>query len=256
MVVKRQLIEDRRKIGRRPGPVVWKQIEEVLERELVAGRYPPGSKLPTEPELMARFGVGRHTMRQTMSGLEAKGLVRIEQGRGTFVHDEVVHYRISDRTRYAQNLLNQNREPAYRILGAEAMSPPDEVRKALGLGEAEPVVRIDVDSFADQVIIAISYVYFSSTRFPGVGLVYSDLKSTTETYRHFGVQDYVRRTTRISSRPPTEDEARRLLQPASRPLLVTRKIDVDLERTPLSYSETCWCSDRVELIVEDEQERF
>lgn len=254
MVGRPRKTDDRRKLGRKPGPVVWRQIEEILAEELVAGLYPPGSKLPTEPELMARFGVGRHTLRQTMAGLEAKGLVRIEQGRGTFVHDEIVHYRISERTRFSQNLLDQKRDPAYRIVGARTILPPDVVKEALKLAEGETVTHIDVDSFASDVIIATSDVYFPAVRFPDVAAAYSELNSTTRTYQKYGIGDYVRLSTRISARPPTEDEARRLFQPASRPLLVTRKTDVDLDGLPISYSETLWCADRVELTVEDDQD--
>ncbi|RWJ43144.1 phosphonate metabolism transcriptional regulator PhnF [Mesorhizobium sp.] len=247
--------DDRRKLGRKPGPVVWKQIEEVLADELMAGRYPPGSKLPTEPELMARFSVGRHTLRQTMAGLEAKGLVRIEQGRGTFVHDEIVHYRISERTRFSQNLLDQQRDPANRVVSTREILPPDAVRDALKLSAGEMVTQIDVDSFANDVIIAAADVYFPAARFPNVASVYAELGSTTKTYEKYGIGDYVRLSTRISSRPPTEDEARRLLQPVSRSLLITRKTDVDLSGSPISYSETRWCADRVELTVENYHNR-
>lgn len=246
----RKKSDDRRKLGRKPGPVVWKQIEEVLADELVAGRYPPGAKLPAEPELMARFSVGRHTLRQTMAGLEARGLVRIEQGRGTFVHDEIVHYRISERTRFFQNLLDQKRDPRYRIVGARDVLPSDAVKDALQLAGGEMVTQIDVDSFADEVIIAVSDVYFPATRFPNVASVYTELNSTTKTYQRYGIQDYVRLSTRISSRPPTEQEARRLFQPVSRPVLITKKTDVDADGSPISYSETRWCADRVELTVE------
>lgn len=247
--------KDRRKLGRKPGPVVWKQIEEILAEELVAGRYPPGAKLPTEPELMARFSVGRHTLRQTMAGLEAKGLVRIEQGRGTFVHDEIVHYRISERTRFSQNLLDQKRDPTYRVVSAHDILPPEAAKDALKLVGREKVTQIDVESFANDVVIAVSDVYFPAARFPNVASVYNELKSTTRTYQMYGIQDYIRLSTRISSRPPTEEEARRLFQPVSRPVLITRKTDIDLDGSPISYSETRWCADRVELTVENDPDR-
>lgn len=236
--------------GRQRGRVLWKQIADALAAELVAGRYPAGSKLPTEPELMARFRVGRHTLRQAMAALEEQGLVRIEQGRGTFVHDGVVHYRISERTRFAQNLISQGREPAYKVVGIEEAPPRLDISEALGLKHNELVARIDVDSFANDVVIGLSDVYFPALRFPGVGEVYRELRSTTATYLHFGVHDYVRRATRISSRLPTPDEARRLHQPKSRPVLVTRKVDADLEGRSLSYSETRWASDRVEFVID------
>jgi GntR family transcriptional regulator, transcriptional repressor for pyruvate dehydrogenase complex len=53
---------------------------------IVAGTYPPETRLPAEHELVSLTGVSRLTLREAMKLLEAKGVVRIEQGRGTFVN--------------------------------------------------------------------------------------------------------------------------------------------------------------------------
>ena len=36
---------------------IWREIEATLRREIIAGQYPPGEKLPTEAMLSTRFGV-------------------------------------------------------------------------------------------------------------------------------------------------------------------------------------------------------
>lgn len=54
-------------------------------RRILGGEYAPGSKLPTEPQLQAEWGVSRAVVREAMKILESQGLVRIEHGRGTFV---------------------------------------------------------------------------------------------------------------------------------------------------------------------------
>jgi GntR family transcriptional regulator, transcriptional repressor for pyruvate dehydrogenase complex len=45
----------------------------------------PGDKLPTERELVARFGVGRSSIREAVKILNALGIVRIVAGAGMFV---------------------------------------------------------------------------------------------------------------------------------------------------------------------------
>lgn len=45
----------------------------------------PGAKLPTESELASRFAVSRTVVREAISRLQASGIVRTHQGRGTFV---------------------------------------------------------------------------------------------------------------------------------------------------------------------------
>ena len=50
------------------------------------GRYPPGSRLAPESVLAAEAGVSRLTLREAVRMLRDKGVLRVEQGRGTFVN--------------------------------------------------------------------------------------------------------------------------------------------------------------------------
>lgn len=56
-----------------------------LQELIGTGKYPVGAQLPTEPELMLQFGVGRSTVREAVRLLVTAGLVRVQQGLGTFV---------------------------------------------------------------------------------------------------------------------------------------------------------------------------
>ncbi|HWS51684.1 MAG TPA: GntR family transcriptional regulator, partial [Microbacterium sp.] len=61
------------------------QIRTLLMHEIEDGAYGESGKLPPEPELCARFGVSRITVRRAVADLEEIGLVHRQQGRGTFV---------------------------------------------------------------------------------------------------------------------------------------------------------------------------
>src|ERR1700760_4456346 len=56
-----------------------------LQQQLSLGVYQPGDKLPSEPELMTQFGVGRSTIREAIRILANTGLVTVRQGSGTMV---------------------------------------------------------------------------------------------------------------------------------------------------------------------------
>lgn len=56
-----------------------------LQQQLSLGVYQPGDKLPSEPELMTQFGVGRSTIREAIRILSNTGLVTVRQGSGTMV---------------------------------------------------------------------------------------------------------------------------------------------------------------------------
>ena len=60
-------------------------IAETLKQQITEGTYRAGDKLPTEPELMKTFGVGRASVREAVKLLVNMGVVRVQQGSGTFV---------------------------------------------------------------------------------------------------------------------------------------------------------------------------
>ena len=60
-------------------------IAETLKQQITEGTYRAGDKLPTEPELMKTFGVGRSSVREAVKLLVNMGVVRVQQGSGTFV---------------------------------------------------------------------------------------------------------------------------------------------------------------------------
>ncbi|ABE45024.1 FadR/GntR family transcriptional regulator [Polaromonas sp. JS666] len=70
--------------ARRPRGLVG-EIVESLANSIRDGQLQPGAKLPTEAEIMARFDVSRTVVRESLSRLQASGLVETRHGIGTFV---------------------------------------------------------------------------------------------------------------------------------------------------------------------------
>jgi DNA-binding FadR family transcriptional regulator len=61
------------------------RVVDRLTAEIRDGDVSAGQRLPTEAELMQRFGVSRTVIREAVARLRAAGLVESQQGRGTFV---------------------------------------------------------------------------------------------------------------------------------------------------------------------------
>lgn len=64
---------------------LYRRVIQALKREILRGRYPVGTQLPTEGELTERFEVSRHTIREALRQLRDDGLVTSRQGSGTTV---------------------------------------------------------------------------------------------------------------------------------------------------------------------------
>lgn len=237
-------------INRGIGVALWRQIQTVLEDEIGNGTFAPGEKLPTEQKLAARFGVNRHTIRRALGRLADRGLVRVEQGRGTFVQENVIEYPLGKRTRFSENLSRQKRLPGGTMINSGRIVADKEVARALEIEEASPVVLLVTAGEADGQPISLSSHYFPTPRFDGFESIYKATGSITEALHHYGVKDYLRKRTRIIARMPTSAEARKLRMPRNRPVLVTESVNIDSNGMPIEYGVTLFCSDWVQLVVD------
>ena len=64
---------------------LYHQLAELLRAGIRAGEYPPGERIPSEPELAKRHSIGRPTVRQATDLLVQRGLVERRRGSGTYV---------------------------------------------------------------------------------------------------------------------------------------------------------------------------
>src|SRR6516164_11319657 len=72
----------------RPLPPPRSLTGELVARvadDITSGKIAPGSRLPTEQELIAATGVSRTVVREAVAALRAEGLVVTRQGVGAFV---------------------------------------------------------------------------------------------------------------------------------------------------------------------------
>jgi DNA-binding FadR family transcriptional regulator len=68
-----------------PRPALAEAVIDRLRGQITSGAWPVGSKIPTEPELVAQLGVARNTVREAVRALAHNGLLDIRQGSGTYV---------------------------------------------------------------------------------------------------------------------------------------------------------------------------
>ena len=87
---------------RRNGIALWRQIADNIRTDIGSGVFDEARKLTPEHELARRFGVNRHTVREAIASLVHEGVLRSEQGRGTFVQQRRrFAYPIGPRTRFS-----------------------------------------------------------------------------------------------------------------------------------------------------------
>ncbi len=149
--------------------------------------------------LTARFGVNRHTVRRALEDLEARGLIRVEQGRGAFVAEDVVDYRLGPRTRFSNSIRTQNREPAGRILRVAETPAETQLAEALGIRRGRLVLRAERLGLVDGRPIVLGVHHFPLPRCASAGEALARDPSITAAW-----QPAASRTTGAASRasPP------------------------------------------------------
>lgn len=238
------------KLARRGGVALWRQIEQTIEGEIQARRLGPGDRLPTEHALAGRFGVNRHTVRQALASLEERGVVRVEQGRGTFVHDDPVAYAVRKRTRFSETIRRQNREPHSRLVRSGMLPAEAAIARPLGLKRGESVILLETLGEADGRPISLASHYFPACRVPDMIAAYRAEESITRALARCGIADYTRKSTRVTARLPSAEDARALHLPRSRPVLVAENLNIDPEGRPIEISIARMAAERVQLVFE------
>jgi GntR family transcriptional regulator len=65
----------------------YRQVATELRSAIKRGEYPPGSALPSQPELARLYGLNQTSINRAITLLRSEGLVRVEHGRGAFVQE-------------------------------------------------------------------------------------------------------------------------------------------------------------------------
>lgn len=129
-------------------------LADRLERQ-----YAPGARVPSESALCADFGVSRVTIQQALNQLEKEGLIRREQGRGTFYLGPPLPRTETKPSELLERVMKYREGAFTRVLrhSLERASPRIAARLALAPGAA--VVAIDRLSFVDDQPIAFTEAF-------------------------------------------------------------------------------------------------
>ncbi len=212
-------------------PESFGQIVATIRSEILTGIYLPGSVLPPEPELAARFGVSRSTVNRALGLLRSEGLIYPQQGRGTTItyRPPIVRHSISRQFRTAREAdhsrgafdaelrrlglkprsevtIDQGTAPAGTVLGDQAVV----IRRRRMYADADPVQL--ATSYVPAVLAAAAGAGETDT---GPGGLYSRLADAGHAPARFAET--------IIVRTPDDAEARFLrLDPDQRVYVITR----------------------------------
>jgi GntR family phosphonate transport system transcriptional regulator len=188
-------------------------------------------------------------VRRALEELSRGGLVRVEQGRGSFVAEDVLEYAVEPRTRFSEWIKRHNMEPSGRLLQLKETAADTHIANGLGIRSGSRVILLERLGFADERPVSLSQHYFPA-RMRGLLDALRTQPTITEALKSVGIMDYLRQVTRVTARLPSAEEAELLRTARNRPLLVTENVNVDRAGTVVEFGISRYPTPRVQIVFE------
>lgn len=135
---------------------LWQQVLADLERRITDGDIT--DRFPTDKELTEQYGVSRHTVREAVRRLRARGLVERHRGRGSFVNETKLSQPLGGVYSLFRAVEERGLEQRSDVLALE-LDRDSAAAARLGLPPRAELVRLDRLRYADEEPLALDSVW-------------------------------------------------------------------------------------------------
>lgn len=232
-----------------PTPL-YHQIKTLILKDIQAGTLKPDERLPTEEELASHFAVSKITVRQALRELSGLGLIRREQGRGTFVQRPPLEQGPRELTSFTEEMRRHGRSSASQILEKGTVSASPELAAILLIASGDPVFRLRRLRLADGEPIALQTVHLPLIL--ALGIEYEAFEAVSL----YGLlRDKYRLTPARARETHTAvtvegDEAALLRITPGSPAMAAERITQLADGRPLEYVQSLMRADRYKIVLD------
>ncbi|HEX8168493.1 MAG TPA: histidine utilization repressor [Beijerinckiaceae bacterium] len=149
------------------GPL-HRQIRRAIARPILAGTWPPGQRIPSEHELMARFKVSRMTVNRALASLAGEGLVERRRKSGTVVAVPSAERAVFEIWDVSAEIARGGAVHAMTLLSRETGHATGEEAERLRVVAGTPVLRLVLCHAADGVPVQLEERLVNLAAAPGI----------------------------------------------------------------------------------------
>lgn len=224
----------------------YREIERALRARIAGLR--PGDALPSDAALCEEFGVSRMTAREAMHRLADEGLILRMPGRGSYVAEPPAHRRADRLLSFSDEMRRRGVVPTSVVLTREIRPARAREAELLGLRIGDTVVLLQRVRCADGRPIAIEVTFLVGGT--SASVMAADLRVDS---LHAVLADagwnLRRGTATVSAEVATASDARHLEVARGEPMLVERRVIVDLTGRPVEATESRYVAARYAIDV-------
>jgi GntR family transcriptional regulator len=215
------------------------------------GKFPPGSQLPPEMELLQMLGISRTTLREALRILEEQRLIRKRRGLGTFVLDRTIVKDMSQNFGITEMISEAGYTPGTRDFDIYEEPASTTIAEKLAIPADSELIVIDRVRTANGTPVVWTRDIMPREYLHGW------MPTTTE-LDGFSLYDCLERYTKIriingtASFQPVQagkDVADKLMVQRNTLLLLIEQVDHDQENRPVLYSLEYHLTDKFNFII-------
>ncbi len=142
------------------------QLGQLIEEGILKGRLRPGERIPSEHELGEAFGLSRMTVRRAISLLIEGGLLRSEQGRGTFVVNPRTEGGLFFIPDFHEEMRAQGADSRVRLLGVKLVPAGKVPAQKLGVKRGRRVIYLErvLEGGGEPLVFDRKYMLYDHTQ--------------------------------------------------------------------------------------------
>ena len=164
------------------------QLREILRNQIEDGEFLPGSKIPSENELVETYGIHRLTVRNAINALVKEGLLKPVQGKGVFVAGKKMQSDLNRLSGFRSKMQEHGAEPGTQTLLKTTRKAGTKYAKIMEINPEDEIYYFRRLYYVDREPASLEDIYIPKSIAPGLEDVDLDVISLFDILRSHGVK--------------------------------------------------------------------
>ncbi|HEU4433642.1 MAG TPA: GntR family transcriptional regulator [Pyrinomonadaceae bacterium] len=228
---------------------LYHQLKTILLERVKSGELKSNDKLPSEDEIAEQYGISKATVRQAIGELASEGVIRREQGRGTYVAEQKIEQGPRALTGFTEEMAKHGLRSSSRVLKQRVIKADVDAAQKLQVAEGDALFELTRLRLADGEPMGLQTALIPLALAPGI----KD--------EDFSASLYDLLETRYSLVPNTAEEthtaillgareAKLLRVPLGSPALAAERVTYLANKRPFEMVHSVMRGDRYKIILQ------